>query len=101
MKDWNPEEAKQALDLEMYPTQGESKKTSEDIARAKLTNAVALASDSLIHLMLYSDNEGMRYKAAVEILNRVLGKATDLPLGAANKDKELDKFIKTINLSSS
>jgi hypothetical protein len=96
MKDWDPEAVKQALDMELNPVQGEPAKTPEQVSRSKLTEAVPLAADVLLHIMLYSENEGMRWKSAVEVLNRVLGKATDVPLGAANKDGELEKFMKKV-----
>lgn len=96
--DWNPEEVAKALDSELRVYEDRS---FEDIARRKLTEGVVFAADALLHIAMHSENESNRMRASEYILNRVMGRPTDEPLGNANKDDALAQLAGTVTRSQS
>lgn len=97
-QDWNPDEVQKALDSELLVHEDRS---FEDIARRKLTEGVVFAADALLHIAMHSDNEAHRMRASEYILNRVMGKPTDEPLGNADKDDALAQLAGTVTRSQS
>jgi hypothetical protein len=95
-REWNPEEIKQALDMELNPYLDENgntvKRSSEAYAAKRLKENAAFATEVLIDAMQYGD-DSLRVKAATEILNRVFGKVTDQPMSSGTKDSALGKFL--------
>lgn len=82
-RDWNPDEVFQALDTELAVHEDRS---IEEIAKRKLRDSAAHAADSIIHLAIHSENESLRLKASAYIIDRVMGKITDVPMGTSADD---------------
>lgn len=97
--DWDPEEVRAALDTELA-VEGDQK-TYDDIARRKINEAVPFAADALIHIVMHSENERHRMQAAEYILNKVLGKPSDMPQGDPDKDDALTKLAGTVTVARS
>jgi hypothetical protein len=77
-----PEDIIHAISLEIE----HSNKASAQLGREKLVNASALAVDTLIQVMLYSDNEATRRAAANDVLAYVYGSnAQRAPLADATE----------------
>lgn len=97
MRDWDPDEVQRALDTELA-VEGTDSKSRQDIANRKIRDAVPFAADAIIHICLHSENEAHRMKAATYILDRVVGKPNDMPMGAANKDDSLAQLAGTVRV---
>ena len=106
---WDPAAVRQAIDLELDyntpehfagapPGTAEAIKRvgAEALARNKAREAVPVAMDAIIYLATYGDNETLRLKAATYIVDRVLGKITDVPMdaNAIDDDDPLTKLVK-------
>jgi len=62
-------------------------KSSEQLGKDKLRGASALAVDTLIQVMLYSNDERNRKSAAIDILNYVYGSnASRAPFADATEE---------------
>lgn len=72
-RDASPEDILNSISLEMEATN----QTSEELGRDKLKRASALAADTLIHMMLYSDDDRIRLRATQEVLDRVYGSGSN------------------------
>lgn len=79
---WNPEKVKQAIDMEMHV----NGKKPEEVATKKLREALPAAVEALVQVALYSDNETLRCKAAQYIIDRNMGRVTDVPMGYKGSD---------------
>jgi len=94
---WDPVRVKQAIDMELNfnTDSGSDAPTHETLAKSKARNALPVAMDSIIHLAVYSDNETMRFKAATYLVDRVLGRVTDVPMyNEIDDDDPLTKLVK-------
>jgi hypothetical protein len=98
-QDWDPAEVQRALDTELAAYGDE--RTMDDIARRKLNDAVPFAADALIHIVMHSENERHRLQASEYILNKVLGKPSDMPQGDPDKDDALTKLAGTVTVARS
>ncbi|MCA1806523.1 MAG: hypothetical protein LC687_01470 [Actinobacteria bacterium] len=109
---WDPIATKRAIDMELefgspsfYRTEGAdaeadtstpiSRLTSEALARNKARAAAPVAMDAIIHLATYSENEQLRFKAASYLVDRVLGRITDVPMDGSALD-ESDPLTKLV-----
>lgn len=101
MKDWNPQDIKDALDLEAIGEEGKPPPDAEGIAKDKVYQSAPIMTEAIIHLALYSDNENMRFKAASYLLDRALGKVTDQPVRATDAKTQLERFAENVRTGSS
>lgn len=104
---WDPQAVKHAIDLQLDYDAPESQSAeaaealrrmgSEALARNKAREAAPVAMDAIIHLATYAENESLRFKAASYIVDRVLGRITDVPMDASaiNEDDPLTKLVKS------
>lgn len=97
-KDWDPEAVKLALDQDIHLHTGEDGKapTYESMAKTKLRENVPLAVSTISHIMLYSDNESLRARCAQYIIDRVIGKVTDVPLVTSGDDDALRQMLEGV-----
>ena len=101
MKDWNPSEIQEALDLELHPVEGEKPKSPEDVARKQMIESVPMAMQSIMHVAFYGESEANRLKASQYLVDKVLGRTTDMPIGHADKKQALDRFLEGVVTHSS
>lgn len=79
---WDPDEVVANLKLETESFDI----THEELAKRKLRDNAAFAADAIIWLAMYSDNESMRFNASKYIVERVLGKNSDMGLEDQGED---------------
>lgn len=92
-KQWDPEEARSALDLEMHPVQGRVELGHLELAKHDLEEMVPMAVRALGHLVQFSESEQMRYKAATYVIDKVLGRANDQPMSQKAEDEDALKEL--------
>lgn len=96
MRPWDPEQVKNALDLEMH---GFETPDPTALAKERLVDAVPLAVESIVHLAVYSENEGIRSKNAQYIIDQVFGKANADGMTGGKKD-ELVELLNSLTTSA-
>lgn len=101
-EEWDPVRVKQAIDLElnfgsMDPSDTDSSPntTPETLAKDHARRSLPVAMDSIIHLATYSENEGLRLKAATYLVDRVLGRITDTPI-YSDVDDDTDPLVRLV-----
>ena len=99
MKDWNPDDIKQAIDLELIGEEGKPPPTVEGVAEQKLVDAAPFAAEALVRLVMYSENEGTRFKAATYIIDKVFGKTGDGGIVKSDEKTTLEQFAGIIKVS--
>jgi len=92
MKEWDPQSIRNAIDLEYIPEDGKTPPDAENLAKDKVYKAGPMMIETIIHIALYSDNEGMRLKAATYLADKALGKTTDEPISTSEAKSALEKF---------
>lgn len=97
--DWNPDEVRNAIELELIGEEGEPLPSVEGVAEDKLTKAAPIAAEAMVRLLLYSENESMRYKASAYVLDRVFGKITEEGLSSAGIKSTLEQFAGIVTAS--
>jgi CHAT domain-containing protein len=74
MRDWDPDEALNALEAERQAFQDEQ---PEDRTRRLFKENADGAAMSIVHLAHHAVNENVRLKAAIYVSDRVLGRIQD------------------------
>jgi hypothetical protein len=96
---WDPRAVEQVLNLEMHPVDGEPAKKPQAIAKQTLIDNVALVAYGLVYTAIHSENENLRTKAQMYIIDRVFGKVTDIPIDAAADVDKVTKMFESVSVS--
>lgn len=90
---WNPREALSSLESERTKLE---EITATDSAERIFRDALPLAAKSIVHLAAYSNNESLRFKAAVYVAERNLGRIQDAPPLTPPEDDPFTKLVKEL-----
>lgn len=87
---WDPDAAAASLSMESTVHAGE---TPEDLAERLLREGLPSAVMSVTHLAVHSTNERTRLAAAQYVIDRNLGRVTEVPIGIKGAEDPLKKLL--------
>ena len=77
--------------MDLHPVQGNTPLTAVQLAEHDLEELAAMSVRALGFLVQFSESENIRYKAATYILDKVLGRATDVPMSKRGEEEDILK----------